>query len=328
MRHISVVNYGQFIGVTGERLVISEKDKIVLETPLSRLRSITVAKQGVGFSSNLVLACANRGIRLYVLDWHGHSIAAISGQHRHAVANLRKQQFAYIDHPNSRTTAAGMIYGKLRNQRAVLLYFGKYHKDNIDQISQVAASLDELSRRLKHTNWKTRDRWREEIMGIEGAGAALYWQLIVRLEWLSNNFEKRVGRGANDLPNQLLNYGYAILGSYIWSALDNAGFELYAGILHTERPGKPSLVLDMMEEYRPWVVDRQVINMRAQLRSSTGFNVALKKKLSEAIQASMQKKYLHRKKRLRLESIIQRQAYRLAASMVENQRYQPYRFKW
>lgn len=328
MRHLTIAQYGQFVGVTGERLVVREQDEIVLETPLSRLRSIAVAKDGISFSSNVVLACASRGIRFFVLDWRGQAVAAIAGQHRHAIANLRKQQFAFIDSPESRTTAAGMIYGKLRNQRAVLLYFGKYHKQYAEQLKQAAESIDQQAQRLRQVNWTARDGWREEIMGLEGAAASVYWQTIGQLNWLGINFSKRVGRGATDLSNQLLNYGYALLSSYIWAALDNAGFELYAGVLHAERAGKPSLVLDMMEEYRAWVVDRQVISMRSQIQTEQSLDFKLKKQLANAIQKTMYNKYAYKKKRLRLETIIQRQAYRLAACVVDGQRYQPYRFKW
>lgn len=328
MRHLAIVEYGQFVGVTGERLVVREKDTVVLETPLSRLRSISITKDGIGLSSNLVLACAARGIRVFVLDWRGQAIAALAGQHRHAIANLRKQQFDFIKQPRSRTAAAGMIYGKLRNQRAVLLYFGKYHKQHALVLQKAAASIDEQAQRIRTTDWEKRPQWREEIMGYEGASAATYWQTIAQLNWLGYGFSRRVGRGAPNLSNQLLNYGYALLSSYIWAALDNAGFELYAGILHVERAGKPSLVLDMMEEYRAWVVDRQVISMRSQIKEGKELDFKLKKQLSSAIQAAMSTRHLHRKKRLKLETIIQRQAYRLAACMVDGQRYQPYRFKW
>ena len=328
MRHLTITEYGQFVGVTSERVVVRGNDKILLETPLSRLRSISIAKDGVSFSSNLVLACAQRGIRLFITDWRGIAVAAIAGQHRHGIASLRKKQFEFIDSDNAKTTAAGMIYGKLRNQRAVLLYFGKYHKQHAEKINQAADFIDQQAKRLQSTHWPSRKQWREEIMGIEGAAAATYWQLIADLSWLGNSFEKRVGRGAPDLSNQMLNYGYSLLVSYVWSALDNAGFELYAGILHAERAGKPSLVLDMMEEYRAWVVDRQVIKLRSKINANTEFTFKLKKQLSQAIQETMASKHLYQKKRLRLETILQRQAYRLASCMVDDKRYQPMRFKW
>ena len=221
-----------------------------------------------------------------------------------------------------------MIFGKVRNQRAVLLYFGKYHKHLKPSLQAVIENLDELARRLKETDWVSREHWREEIMGIEGAAAAQYWQLLAHSQLLSTHFSGRVGRGAPDVTNQLLNYGYSLLTSYIWAALDNAGFELYAGVLHQDRAGKPSLVLDMLEEYRAWVVDRLIITLRNQYENSASLTPKLKKTLAHAIHEQMASRYPYKGKRLRLETIVQRQAYRLANTIVEGTRYQPYRFKW
>ena len=72
------------------------------------------------------------------------------------------------------------------------------------------------------------------------------------------------GRGSQEINNAMLNLGYAVLSSYILNAIINAGLEPYLGIMHGQRPGKMALVLDMMEEYRAWVVDRAVIKLRAQ----------------------------------------------------------------
>lgn len=328
MRHLTIADYGQFVGLSGERLVVSKDGVQLVETPLSRLRSITIAKEGVGFSSNIVLACALRGIRLFILDWRGQAVAALAGQHRHAIAAFRRQQFAYIESDFSRITAAGMIYGKLRNQRAVLLYFAKYPSAYASILKASAAALDDYSRRLRETDWLVRDHWRAEIMGIEGAAASMYWQALAEAQLLGVNFQARMGRGADELANQLLNYGYTLLTSYVWAALDNAGFEIYAGVLHSDRPGKPALVLDMMEEYRAWVVDRNVIKMRQKLKQDQQLTAALKKQLSSAIHQTFAARYAYRGKRLKLETILQRQAYRLAGCMVENHRYQAYRFKW
>src|SRR5699024_12879718 len=120
----------------------------------------------------------------------------------------------------------------------------------------------------------------------------------------------------------------ALVAKCTWAALAHAGFELHAGTLHAERAGMPSLVLDMIEEYRTWVVDRQVIAMRSKIKEEKRLDYPLKKQLSNAIQGVMNTRYVHRGKRLKLETIVQRQAYRLAGTMVKGQRYQPYRFKW
>jgi CRISPR-associated protein Cas1 len=332
MRHLTITEYGHFLGVTGQQLQVRHDGSIVLETPLSRLRSIAIARDGVSMSSKLILSCAQRGIRLFVLDWRGINVAALSGQHHHAIAALRRAQFNYLDSPESRNTAAGMIYGKLRNQRAVLLYFHKYfrtrHPQLANHLSIAANHIEQQAEVLGTTDWLNHGKWREQIMGHEGSAASAYWKALTKSQLLPESFVQREGRGAIEVSNQSLNYGYTLLTSYIWCALDNAGFEVYAGILHSERAGKPSLVLDMMEEYRPWVVDRNIIKLRHELLKTTAINITIKKRISNAIHQTMRKTHLYRKKRLKLETILQRQAYRLAASVVDNKRYYPFRFKW
>ena len=140
-------------------------------------------------------------------------------------------------------------------------------------------------------------------MGYEGSGASIYWSALRESNLVQECFTKRQGRGALDITNQLLNYGYTMLTGYIWSALDNAGFELYAGLLHSQRAGKPSLVLDMMEEYRSWVVDRNVIKLRSQLRPHSMLDAKLKRKLSTAIHSTMGRRLQYRGRKLKLESI-------------------------
>lgn len=73
------------------------------------------------------------------------------------------------------------------------------------------------------------------------------------------SFEGREHRGATDQVNAALNYGYGILYAQVWGAIMNAGLEPFAGFLHVDRPGKPSLVLDLIEEFRQPLVDRPVI---------------------------------------------------------------------
>lgn len=83
-----------------------------------------------------------------------------------------------------------------------------------------------------------------------------------------------------------------------------------------------------MEEYRAWVVDKNVITLRQRINSEQTLTPALKKTLTGAIHRSFANRYAYRGKRLKLETILQRQAYRLAGAVADAQRYQPYRFKW
>ena len=116
----------------------------------------------------------------------------------------------------------------------------------------------------------------------------VYWRTLRTSGLLPSSFQKREGRGSLEVTNAALNYGYSILEKFCWSALENAGLELYAGLLHVDRPGKPSLVLDFMEEYRAWVVDRNIIKLRARLGKETSLTREGKSGSMKSSTASMQ----------------------------------------
>jgi CRISPR-associated protein Cas1 len=326
MRHLTVTEFGQFLGMSGARLQVQQDGQIINEYPLSRLRTISIAKKGVSFSSNLLLACAERGIRLFLLDWRGVSVASLSGNHQHAVVRVRQEQFRYLEQPQARSLAAEMLHGKVRNQRAVLSYFNKSLKR--PELDATSKQLAQHAIKLKNGNWLRHEQWREELMGLEGSAANLYWKSMQNCNLLPASFIRRHGRGANDIANQALNFGYTLLSSYVWHALSNAGLEIYAGILHVQRPGKPALVLDIMEEYRAWVVDRNVIKLREKMSETSELTPAIKKQLGFAIHKTFATRYPYKKSKMRLESILQRQCYRLAGVFVEQKKYIAYRFKW
>ena len=333
MRHLTVSEFGSFLGIAGQRLIVKHEGAVVAEVALSRLRSISILKDGVSISSNLISACAVRGIKLFFLDWRGRIASAVIGQNQHAVVALRKAQFQTID-DNLRSCALAkvIISTKIRNQRSVVRYFFKYlskdgDEDQVLAVRSYLSSVDEFLNQLKGLDGSV-SNWKNFLFGIEGKAANQYWQTLSSIELLPNDFFVREGRNALSITNKALNYGYAILISYVWSAIDNAGLEVYAGILHVDRPGKPSLVLDLMEEYRAWVVDRTIIKMRDKLSKVKSFDFSIKKAIAEEIHKTMMTCYGYNKKKVKLENILQRQVYRLSGSMSTGKNYKGYAFKW
>lgn len=325
--HLTLSEYGQFVGVTSECLTVKHDDR-VRQYPLNRLKSIQIAKSGVSFSSDVVIACANRGIKFFLCDFKNQTIATLAGTEQHAVVRVRQNQFTFIEDIAASKLAATVISGKIKNARATLLYFGKYHQHKADEINETATQLNSLCAQIKYRKWQNFDKWREILLGIEGQAATLYWQCLVRGDLMPDDFKNRIGRQGQDIGNKALNYGYAILTSYIWNALLNAGLEPYAGFLHTPRSGKPSLVLDMMEEYRAWVVDRNIIKLRSQLNGKNDLTPVIKKRIINDIHQTFTTKYHYHKRKMRLESILQRQIYHLAGHFSKDKKYRPYRFRW
>lgn len=330
-KHLYIDEYGSFVGKTSERLTVSQGGELKAEIPLSRLRSVNILKGGISLSSDIIEACSLRGIKIFFLDFRNVAHTAITSTASHAVASVRRAQFLTIESDYGREVARALIIGKLKNQRATLQYFYKYLKNTDKQsekLENAIAKIKEITESLKNIELASRENWLQIVMGKEGGAAAIYFDAIGAELLGETDFTARIGRGADDITNSALNYGYAILTSFAWQSIINAGLEAYAGVLHTNRPGKPSLVLDVMEEYRAWVVDRNIIKLKASLVGKKQLDAELKKKIIVEINSTMNKKYLYNGKNLSLQGIMQRQVYRLTGAFMQQNHYKSYIFKW
>ena len=335
MRHITINQYGTFLGITSERLIIKQKDEVIKELPLSRIRTISITKKGISLSVDLIHACAIRGIRIFFLDWKDRIISAVMGQNQHAVVSLRKAQFEAIKNEFlSCELSKKIIITKIKNQHAVIMYFTKntvknspFYQSIINNYNYIINNIKTIIQKLIPQN-DSDSSWKNKLMGLEGKAATEYWHTLIKLNLLPDDFTNRETRFTESITNKALNYGYAILLSKIWAAIDNTGMESYAGLLHTDRPGKPSLVLDLMEEYRAWLVDRTIIKLRNQIGDCKTLDMNLKKIINDEIHKTLITKYTFNKKRIKLENIIQRQAYRFAGALTGKKKYKGYSFKW
>ena len=318
MKHLVICDYGSFLGLDSHRLAIRQ-DGRTRHYPLNRLCTVSIAKRGVSLSSDLIESFSSRGIKLFFLDFRGVAHSTILGQSQHGVVAVRMAQMAFCQ-GNTLPLAKQIVIAKIKNQRAVLNHLGKYHRHPVLQ-----SAAGELLLNVAKAK-QTRDI--ETLLGFEGTSASTYFQGLRQAGLFSSSFQKREGRGSQEVNNAMLNLGYAVLSSYILNAIINAGLEPYLGIMHRQRPGKMALVLDVMEEYRAWVVDRAVIKLRAQIEGKKFLDNTLKKVLIAEVQSTCARKYLYRKKKHKLEHIIQRQTYRLCGQFYGEKPYKPYLFKW
>lgn len=176
MRYLTVSEYGTFLGLSGERLIVKQNGTQIKELPLSRLRTICVLKRGVSVSGDLILSCSLRGIRILFLDWKGQAVSAVLGQNQHAVVSLRKSQFDFIkDEKLCCDVSKKIILSKVRNQRAVVLYFSKYQLKNNEELTTVVGkfvtSVNQIITQLKNIQGP---QWKTTLFGLEGKAAVLY----------------------------------------------------------------------------------------------------------------------------------------------------------
>jgi CRISPR-associated protein Cas1 len=325
MQHLSIAGYGVRLGLKSNRLIVHGPDDFK-EYPLKNLKTITLLKEGLSLSSDLLLACSSRGIRVFLADFKGEIICSLSGASDHAVAGTRRLQFMKCQTVDGFNISKRIISAKIANQRAVLLYFSKSRSESKTQLNQLGDLLSNLSDNANSLQFT--ENWRETLMGIEGTAAKSYFEGSRQAGLTSSTFTVREGRGSSEIMNAGLNYGYAILQTAIWTAILAAGLEPWMGFLHTARPGKPSLVLDLMEEYRPWVVDRNIFKLRPLFEGQKEFSPDLRKRIINEVRSTLENIYPYRGKRVRLEVIIQRQIYRLIGELSGGTNWTPYRFKW
>lgn len=307
-----------------------------VELPLFRISEIVVAAPGVSLSTDLIEACCERGIRLSFLTPSGRPYAMLSSPMLTATVLTRREQMAAYGDRRGLEIAKAVVRGKLKNQANLLKYFGKYLKETnpeaFRQLSEVIAGIEAGRAEAGRAKGERVDDARATLMGVEGAAGRLYWTGVKLLLGDRISFETREHRGATDPVNSALNYGYGILYTQVWGALMNAGLEPFAGFLHVDRPGKPSLVLDLIEEFRQPVADRAVIasvTKGTKLEVREGMLVEESRRgVAEAVLERLEGEVVFRGRRYRLKSIIQIQARSLASFLRGEGAYRPFAFKW
>jgi len=187
---------------------------------------------------------------------------------------------------------------------------------------------------LRCLKGNTVDEARGALLSIEGRAAKKYWAALKQVIPEQYGWPGRRGRGAQDPVNNALNYGYGILYGQIERALVLAGLDPYGGFIHADRPGKPSLVFDLIEEFRQVIVDRTIVGM-----ANKGMNLDLDDKgllvdqarraIADKVLARLEAAERYERKRHALRAIIQSQA-RHVATFVRGDRaaYEPFIAKW
>ncbi len=353
VQHLIVDEYGLHVGKHSERLQVmrigegTPSERLVQQAPLMHLETVVVTGRGISLSADVIEACTEHGIPIFFLDNLGRSYAALYSAGLTGTVMTRRAQLAALasdldaEAYGRRGVAVALAFaqGKIRNQANLLRYMGKYRKTaDPDLYQQIERCAEEVSAHLVQLEAlaaaRRVDDIRFELLGIEGRAAQRYWSVIKSVLPGEYGWPGRRGRGARDPINSALNYGYGILYSQVERALVLAGLDPYGGFIHVDRPGKPSLVLDLIEEYRQAVVDRTVFglaNKRVKLdQDERGLLVReTRRKLADKVLARLEGPARYEKKRHPLRAILQSQARHLATFLRgDRQRYEPFVAGW
>ena len=267
-----VTTQGAYLGKDGETVAVKIEQKTVLRIPIHTLDGI-VCFGSVGCSPYLMGFCAEKDVAISFLTEYGKFLAMVKGPVSGNVL-LRRKQFRMADKPDVSAQVAGFVLtGKLANCRTVLERCLRDHSEKMDQ-----PSIKKVSNRLSMYIRKELQKDNlDSLRGIEGDAAHQYFSIFNELIFQQKKaftFSGRNRRPPTDRVNCLLSFVYTLLVHDVRSALESVGLDPSVGFLHRDRPGRPSLALDMMEEFRPFLADRLVLSMinRGQVKPD-GFTI-------------------------------------------------------
>lgn len=339
VKNLVVEEKGSFIAKHQGRLQVKVKKKVVEQAPLMHLEELLIAGKAISLSSDAIMACVENGIPIHMMDELGNPYASLYSAGLTGTVQTRRAQLeAYRDERGVRV-AIQMAMAKVRNQAALLRYRAKQYKEKnptlYEQVRCLALEVEDPLTALEALaqSGSCVDEVRERLMGLEGSAARKYWQ-AVRLEVnVGPEWPGRKTRGATDLPNSLLNYGYGILYNQVQQAIVLAGLDPYAGFIHADRPGKFSLVMDLIEEFRQPAVDRAVfamlnLNMAAKQDEQGLLVQQTREALRDKVYARLAAKEKYEGQQLCLRHVIQTQARHLARALRGEREYEGFRVSY
>lgn len=269
MKHLGNVLYvttpEAFLSLDGENVVIKKDDhdrtasNSSIRLPLHNLENI-VCFTWQGASPALMGACAERNIGLTFLTPNGRFQARVTGRVKGNVL-LRKKQFEVSEkEAQSIPIAASFLLGKISNSRKVIDRAIRDHAMlvNVEALTGASNFMKETLRAIPTC------KAIGDLMGFEGSAAKVYFSVFDNLILQQRGdffFKERSRRPPLDNMNALLSFLYTLLANETASALETVGLDPYVGFLHQDRPGRPSLALDLMEELRPVLVDRLALSL-------------------------------------------------------------------
>ncbi len=261
-RHLNtlfVTTQGAYLAKEGESVIVRVEKQTRLRVPVHTLGGI-VCFGNVGCSPFLMGFCAERDVSISFLSEYGRFLARVQGPVSGNVL-LRREQYRRADDMTfSAQMARSVLTGKLANCRTVLQRALRDHSDKLDadKVSQVSKQISYSLKRLQE------DVPLDSMRGIEGDAAHVYFKVFDHLITSQKKdffFQDRNRRPPLDNVNCLLSFLYTLVMHDVRSALESVGLDPAVGFLHRDRPGRPGLALDLMEEFRPFIADRLTLSL-------------------------------------------------------------------
>jgi len=263
-----VTTQGAYLARDGETVLVRVEQETKLRVPIHTLASVVCFGQ-VGCSPPAMGLCAERGVALAFLTEYGRFLARVEGPMSGNVLLRRKQYRWADDGEKTASVARAVVLGKVMNQRTVLMRELRERPEG-EGAEELKAAVRRLAGVLEEVE---RAKTVDEIRGQEGEAARTYFGVFDHLVTASKEafyFRERSRRPPLDNLNSLLSFLYTLLTHDVKAAVESVGLDPAVGFLHRDRPGRPSLALDLVEELRPVLGDRLALTLvnRRQVQGS------------------------------------------------------------
>jgi CRISPR-associated protein Cas1 len=254
-----VLTEGAYLHRDHLTLLVQVEKETKLAVPIHHLSSVAVFGS-IMVSPSAMALCAETGVAVSFLSMHGRLMARVDAPGSGNVL-LRREQFRQADRPQaSAAFAKQFVAGKIRNARSLALRAAR-ESDVAEDVGRLEAAARDMANALRAL--ETSEEL-DVIRGREGEAARAYFSAfsaMVRHERDTFAMRERTRRPPRDPINALLSFTYALLLHDCTAALTAVGLDPSVGFLHEDRPGRPSLALDLMEEFRPLIADRLVLSL-------------------------------------------------------------------
>ncbi len=245
---VYVTKQGAQVGVDGGRIVISMKgDGKVATFPMGQVDTVNIFGN-VNFTTPFVARANEHGIVLNYFTQLGRYRGSFVPE-KNTIAEVRRRQYALGDESRlGLSIAKNIVRGKIRNSRTFLGRKGVTDADNAGRMAELEKGA-------------AKSRTLDTLRGAEGEAARIYFGLLDGCLADGWTFEKRTRRPPEDHINALLSLTYSMMKNEVLSALRQYNLDPFLGILHADRHGRPSLALDLLEEFRPIFCDAFAVRL-------------------------------------------------------------------
>jgi len=251
---------GAYLRKDGATVEVRHDGEAKLRVPLHNLDGIVTFGWDTTVTAALMAACGQAGVALSYHSPHGKFLASTTSGVSGNIVLRRNQYRASDDEAKSLAIARNCIAAKLANSRSMLQRHLRDHPE-LEEIPELKTAVAQLKNRLGHVRTVSDP---DSLRGIEGEAAKIWFSALARLNRNSDPKLQMTGRSKRppmDAVNALLSFVYVLLAHDCRSACESIGLDPQCGFFHRDRPGRHSLALDLMEEFRPVIADRFVLTL-------------------------------------------------------------------